>query len=279
MRLLAIVLSLGALLCATAAPAAIFLYEDFEDPWTGDVDGWTTFGYINGDPGSLWHRETYRSVSGDYSMAYNTGFPNYNYDVGTSEGTVATPWLDLSSAGEVYLEFKGWLETQLAPNQFDVAFVVHKADGGSWAPVPVDFQIFPQARWLHYIVDLSPALAYLPVDARIGFYFNSVNSEMNDFEGWYIDDVAVHDGNAAPTPEPSTWLLLSTGLLGLGAAIAYATRVLFVYPHAVSDESGISSCRSVIQSRSAALHHLFTATRPVPGVRKAKYWNVLFEYP
>jgi hypothetical protein len=218
MKRFAILMALGALLIASAAPATVFLYEDFEDPWTGAADGWSTFGLINGQPGSLWHRTVYRSVSGKSSLAYNTAYPNYNYDVGTSEGIAATPWLDFSAAGGVYLEFNSWLQTQMAPNSFDLTFVVLKAEGTPWTPIPVDFQIFPQAKWLHFIVNLSPALAYLPVDARVGFYFNSVDSNLNDFEGWYVDDVALHDGNTAPMPEPSTWLLLSTGLLGLGAA-------------------------------------------------------------
>lgn len=225
MTRLTILTSLAVVLLVTAAPAAIFLYEDFEDPWTGEADGWETFGYINGQSGSLWHRTTYRSVSGAFSMAYNTGYPNYNYDVGTSEGIVATPWLDFSSAGNVYLEFNSWLQTEMAPNQYDLSFVVLKSEGAPWVPLPVDFQIYPQSKWLHFIVNLTSALAYLPVDAKIGFYFNSVDDEFNDFEGWYVDDVAVHDGNTAPTPEPSTWLLMSTGLLGLGAAARRRLRI------------------------------------------------------
>ena len=218
MRRFTLLLALGALVFATAAPATVFLYEDFEDPWTGAADGWSTFGYINGEPGSLWHRTTYRSVSGDQSIAYNTAYPNYNYDVGTSEGIAATPWMDFSAAGDVYLEFNSWLQTEMAPNEFDLTFVVLKSESSPWVPIPVDLQIFPQSSWLHFIVDLSPALAYLPVDARVGFYFNSVDSSFNDYEGWYVDDVALHDGNTDPMPEPSTWLLMSTGLLGLGAA-------------------------------------------------------------
>jgi hypothetical protein len=37
-------------------------------------------------------------------------------------------------------------------------------------------------------------------------------------EGWYLDDLLIHDGETPPIPEPSTWLLLSTGVLGVGAA-------------------------------------------------------------
>ena len=47
---------------------------------------------------------------------------------------------------------------------------------------------------------------------------STVDDFDNDYEGWYLDDLTIHDGETPPIPEPSTWLLLSTGLLGVGAA-------------------------------------------------------------
>jgi hypothetical protein len=216
----------AAILCAAAlvflfaatASATIFLYEDFE----GSVPGWKTGGQINGQPGSLWHLEDHRSHGGKRSAAYNTGGPYYNYDVGTSWGIVASPWIDLSTASNVYLHFWSWLETENAPLEYDVAFFMLKVGGTPWFPLAPDIQEFPQGQWNHLTADLS-ALAGLPA-VRLGFAFDSVDEYSNNYEGWYVDDVLLTDGETPPVPEPSTLILLGTGLLGAGAVLRRRAR-------------------------------------------------------
>jgi len=213
-------IAVAALLFATGASATIFLHEGFEGP----AAGWQVYGQINGEPGSLWHRETHRSYMGDWSAAYNTGDPDYDYDVGVSWGLLASPWLDLSSASHVYLSFWSWLETENAPYEYDLSLFVLKADGLPWVPLPPDIQTFPQSEWNHLGANLS-ALAGLP-EVRIGFLFDSVDDYDNDHEGWYIDNVLLTDGATPPppVPEPSTLILLSSGLLGAGAVLRRRTR-------------------------------------------------------
>jgi hypothetical protein len=220
MRTAIVLTVLAVFLAASSASASVFLYEGFEAPPVG----WNAYGQINGVWGpSLWHAETYRSAVGSYSAAYNTGSPNYNYDVGTSWGLLSSPWVDLSSAAHVQLDFYSWLQTEDMPYVFDLSFLVLKGMGSSWIPYPIDFQMAPQSQWNHFSINLAP-LAGVAVPIKIGFLFDSVDEEFNDYEGWYIDDVVLHDQCPPPIPEPSTWLLLSTGLLGVGATLRRRLR-------------------------------------------------------
>lgn len=200
------------------ASATIFLYEDFE----GAAPGWQTTGQVNGQSGSLWHLESHRSFGGSRSAAYNTGGPNYDYNVGTSWGLLTSPWIDLSSASNVYLHFWSWLETENMPLEYDVSLFMLKINGAPWIPVAPDIQVFPQGQWNGLNANLS-MLAGLP-QVKLGFLFDSVDEYNNFYEGWYVDDVLLHDGETPPVPEPSTLLLLGTGLLGAGAVLRKRVR-------------------------------------------------------
>lgn len=203
---------------AVTASGTIFLYEDFE----GGAPGWQTAGQVSGQSWSLWHLETNRSHGGSWSAAYNTGSPYYNYDVGTNWGILVSPWIDLSTASSVHLNFWSWLETENAPYEYDVTLFMLKLGGAPFVPLPPDIQTFPQGQWNHLTADLS-ALAGFPA-VRLGFMLDTGDQYDNNYEGWYVDDVLLSDGETPPVPEPSTLLLLGTGLLGAGAVLRKRIR-------------------------------------------------------
>lgn len=210
----------AALAIAPCASATIFLHEDFE---LSIVSGWSRVGQVNGVWGpSLWHHDDNRQVSGDFSIAYNTGSPAYNYNIGHNWGLYASPWVDLSSATDLQLDFQSWLHVEGvsmfgARDRTGMASVAYQVQGDSWYQLSVDPQAAPERQWNLVHADLS-WLAGEALPVKIGFLFDSINPIENIQEGWYVDDVVLYDSSTPPVPEPSTWLLLSTGLIGVGAA-------------------------------------------------------------
>lgn len=135
---------------------------------------------------SLWHQSQRRAASPTNSWYYgreDTG----NYDTGiTNQGSITSPDIDLSSLVGSELTFQHFLSTEnLSP--YDTGSVQISNDGGfNWTTVLA--RISTADNWINESVDLS---AYDGSTIKVQFHFETLDSILNNFEGWYVDDVVV----------------------------------------------------------------------------------------
>ncbi len=172
---------------------------DFSDGG-GDpsLDGFT-FDNSGGDIG-LWHLSTGRGVdaghSADDSLYFGTGEDaggNGTYDVGHAAGRVTSPEIDLTAATGATLTYSHFLETEGAANiGFDVAAVRVSENGGAFTTIASNATSSlledPTSEFETIELNLD---AFVGSTIRIQFDFDTADDEFNDFEGWYVDDVAV----------------------------------------------------------------------------------------
>jgi subtilisin-like proprotein convertase family protein len=165
----------------------------------------------------LWHRSTGRGTnpghSPNNSMYYgrNEG-PNGGGDYNTNPGGVGnsgfltSPPIDLTSVtGPLNLSFNYFLETE-GGGFFDAAQVEISTDGGfSFSPL-TDNTFFgglsdPTAGFESFSADIS---AFTGFTVLVRFSFNTGDGILNNFEGWYVDDVTIA---APPSPDDDVMLI------------------------------------------------------------------------
>ena len=157
-----------------------------------------SFGRGNG----LWHLSTGRGADAGHSpsssLYYGAGegpAGGGNYNTGTNEGVVVSPSIDLTLAsGAITLTFNYLLQTENS-SEYDLALVeISTNNGVSYSPVAGtslpggSLTNNTSGVWRQAAVDLS-AFAGWPI--RLRFRFDTVDGVFNEFEGWYLDDVAI----------------------------------------------------------------------------------------
>ncbi len=149
----------------------------FSDDVESGTNGWTASG--------LWHVASDQSDSPSHSWAYNNGF---HYNTGArNSGSLTSPALEVpAGTSGAILTFKSWYETEDTAAFWDRKTVHISAGGGAWQQVA---QVTgPNRQWTPVSCDLA---AYAGQSVRVRFTFDTVDGVLNQFKGWYVDDVRV----------------------------------------------------------------------------------------
>jgi len=150
----------------------------------------------------LWHRSVVGSdvcaipQNGTASWYYGTS--SCDYDIGYNNGSLTSPPIAIppGAAQSVQLSFWDYYETETG--FYDRRVVQISVDGGSFT----DLQWLPydaMNTWHQRSIDLS---AYIGHSIRLRFYFDTIDSIINDFRGWYVDEVHVYSSTVGYTFEP-----------------------------------------------------------------------------
>jgi murein DD-endopeptidase MepM/ murein hydrolase activator NlpD len=142
------------------------------------------------------------------SNGYDTGAPNSGY--------LTSPAINLPSTQTSYLRFWYYHETENPGLHWDQRWVQISANDGPFTNLYQLSNDIPK-NWLS-----SPALsleAYAGMTVRIRFYFVTLDSNLNQFKGWYIDDVSI-------TTDPPPNCLDTDNMASTAAPIAYGNTMM-----------------------------------------------------
>jgi Ca2+-binding RTX toxin-like protein len=223
---------------------------DFSNAGAPSLDGFTIDNTGITTPG-LWHLSTGRDAQAGHSsgggMYFGTGETasgGGNYDGPNRAGRITSGAISLAGLTSARLNFNYFLQTEpystATPTQYDVARVLISKDGGAFVPLQVQdgaslrdagaanrvsvnggkivqpgLLVDPTTGWTNATFDLS---AYVGSSVRIQFDFLS-NGTLNNYEGWYVDDVTVSGAAISPATASAAF----TGVVGggqVGAGVA-----------------------------------------------------------
>ena len=175
----------------TAAPSVPFQTFNFESGQQGFV--------INNGPqpsrvAGLWHLSTRRGPESGHSPVTSFYFGQEatgNYNVGATAGSITSGPIVVPNNSGVGLAFNYVLQTE-GNGSFDVASVQVSNNGGATfttiASSASPVQLPLSGVWRNASFSLA---AFAGQTVLIRFSFDTTDSILNSFEGWYVDDVQV----------------------------------------------------------------------------------------
>lgn len=161
---------------------------DFEN----GQQGWTINNNMigTGTAAGLWNLTTRRATDANHSPVTSFWYGNPatgNYDTGSrNAGEIVSPSFVVQS--DTNISFKYFLDTEGGVT-YDKATVQVSTNGGaSWTTVLnplLESSVFTSA---------SASLAsYAGQTAQVRFVFDTIDSTLNSFEGWYVDDITINE--------------------------------------------------------------------------------------
>jgi len=173
----------------TSDPSSIF-FDDFEN----GLDKWQN---ITG----LWHMTDNESSWPDpyHSPTHSMWFGNEstgNYATGAREmGDLISEPFSLINIYQAELEFYQWRMGE--GMGYDVSYVYISTNGTNWDQIYYDERPFV-APWERVVLNISKYCGYVSIQVR--FFFDTLDSFLNNYRGWLVDDVRVlvyHDLNVS----------------------------------------------------------------------------------
>lgn len=187
------VLSITLALCACVIPIALFspalaATTFYSNDLESDVSDWSTTGQ--------WHVTTDRSSSPTHSfyfgMENGNGTADNSYDTGTvASGQLTSPSILLPSTLNVTLRFWSFWGGEGGSFEHPIVRVIH-GNGSTLA-----YEDTGGAGSGNVSVSLSQ---YSGQTVQLAFIWDTVDSGINDFEGWYVDDVTITDEATPDAP-------------------------------------------------------------------------------
>ena len=170
-------------------------------------DGFTTEDIEN----NLWHRSTGRRSQPGHSRTHSFYFGQGersrgggDYDVGLAAGFLVSPSIDLPVSELIVVDFNYVLETEPFAD-FDLAQLQINA-GAGWLKLESYDKVAESDTWITATaVDIT---GFAGQTIQLRWYFDTVDDILNNFEGWYVDDVRVR---AAPILPESDFYQVTLG--------------------------------------------------------------------
>lgn len=158
--------------------------SDFE---TGQ-QGWTINNAIPGIGTGLWHLSTRRGGDANHSPVtsfYYGSEVSGNFDTGVrNAGAIVSPSFLVAAGANV--SFKYFLDTE-GGTTFDQARLQISNNGGaSWTNL-----LGPLAESSVFTSATASLAGFVGQNVQIRFFFDTIDSILNGFEGWYVDDVQI----------------------------------------------------------------------------------------